>query len=94
METREILEQLCAGTISIDEAERHLKQQPFEEMGDFAKLDMHRKVRSGFPEVVFCAGKADEHLRAIFERLYEADGEAFGTRASEAQYELIREVLP
>lgn len=94
METREILEKLCAGTISMDEAEHHFKQQPFEEMGDFAKLDMHRKVRSGFPEVVFCAGKADDHLRAIYERLYAADGEVFGTRASEAQYELIRAVLP
>ena len=94
METREILEKLCAGMISIDEAEQHLKQQPFEEMGDFAKLDMHRKVRSGFPEVVFCAGKADDHLRAIFERLYAADGEVFGTRATEAQYEMIKKTLP
>lgn len=94
METREILEKVCAGELTIDEAERHLKQQPFEEMGDFAKLDMHRKVRSGFPEVVFCAGKADEHLQAIFERLYAADGEVFGTRASKEQYELIKKVLP
>lgn len=94
METRELLEKLCAGHISIDEAERHLKQQPFEEMGDFAKLDTHRKIRSGFPEVVFCAGKANDHLRAIFERLYAEDGEVFGTRASESQYELIRESLP
>lgn len=94
METRELLENLCAGRISVDEAEQYLKQQPFEEMGDFAKLDTHRKIRSGFPEVVFCAGKADDHLRAIFERLFAADGEVFGTRASKAQYELIREVLP
>lgn len=94
METREILEKVCAGKISIDEAEQHLKQQPYEEVGDFAKLDMHRKVRSGFPEVVFCSGKADEHLRAIYERLYAADGEVFGTRAGKEQYELIKKVLP
>ena len=94
METRQILEELQAGTLSLDEAERHLKQQPFEEMGAFAKLDMHRKVRSGFPEVVFCERKADEHLCAIFRRLYEADGEAFGTRAGISQYELIKKELP
>lgn len=94
METREILEKLSAGAISIDEAELHLKQQPFEEMGGFAKLDMHRKVRSGFPEVIFCAGKADAHLLSIFGRLYEADGEVFGTRASEAQFELVRGQFP
>ena len=94
MQTREILKRLCEGQLSIDEAELHLKQQPFEELGDFAKLDMHRKVRSGFPEVVFCSGKADDHLRAIFERLYASEGEVFGTRASAEQYELIRNILP
>lgn len=94
METREILEKLRDGTISIEEAELHLKQQPFEEMGDFAKLDMHRSVRLGFPEVIFCAGKADAHLLSIFGRLYESDGEVFGTRASEAQYELIHRRFP
>ena len=57
-------------------------------------MDMHRKLRSGFAEVVFCSGKADEHLLAIYERLYESDGEVFGTRASQAQYELIRKRFP
>lgn len=94
MQTRQILEQLLSGQLSVDEAELHLKQQPFEEMGDFAKLDMHRKVRSGFPEVIFCQGKADEHFLAIFKRLYEAEGEVFGTRASEHQYELVHSLFP
>jgi NCAIR mutase (PurE)-related protein len=94
METREILEQLCAGRMSVDEAERHLKRQPYEEMGTFAKLDTHRKVRSGFPEVVFCEGKEDDFLLAIYERIYETDGEVLGTRASAEQFSLIREALP
>lgn len=94
MQTREILQQLQSGALSLDEAERHLKQQPFEEMGVFAKLDMHRKVRAGFPEVVFCERKENDHLCAIFRRLYETDGEAFGTRASREQYELVKQTLP
>jgi hypothetical protein len=94
METREILEKLCAGVMSIDEAELHLKRQPYEQVGDFARLDMHRRVRSGFPEVVFCEGKENAYLCAIYKRLYEADGEVFGTRASREQYELIRAILP
>lgn len=94
METREILEKLKSGTLTLDEAERRLKQQPFEEMGHFAKLDMHRKVRSGFPEVVFCERKETDHLCAIFKRLYEADGEVFGTRASAHQYEAVKRELP
>lgn len=69
------------------------RRQPFEDIG-FAKLDYHRKLRSGFPEVVFCQGKADEHLQAIYKKLYEADGEVFGTRADSHQYEAVRQVLP
>ena len=93
METREILEKLQRGEMTVAEAEGHLRRQPFEEMG-YAKLDMHRKVRSGFSEVIFCARKSDEHLLQIFRKLYETDGEVFGTRASQHQYELIREEFP
>ena len=64
METRELLEQVKSGKISIEEAESYFKREPFEEMG-YAKLDMHREVRSGFSEVIFCSGKADEHLLHI-----------------------------
>lgn len=90
METREILERVQRGDMTVDEAQLHLKSQPFETLGEYAKLDSHRKVRSGFPEVVFCQGKADEHLLAIYQKLYESDGEVFGTRASEHQYELVK----
>ena len=75
METRELLEQVKSGKISIEEAESYFKREPFEEMG-YAKLDMHREVRSGFPEVIFCSGKADEHLLHIVGKLYEKNGEA------------------
>lgn len=93
MEAREILEQVKSGSISIEEAERFFRKQPFEEMG-YAKLDTHREVRSGFPEVVFCSGKPDEFLVNIFEKLYEKNGEVLGTRADRHQYELVREALP
>ena len=93
MDTRDVLEQVKNGTMTVEEAEGYFRRAPFEEMG-FAKLDIHRKLRSGFAEVVFCSGKADEHLLAIYEHLYESDGEVFGTRASQAQYELIRKRFP
>ena len=93
METKEILKKVQSGELSVDEAEHLFRRQPFEEMG-FAKLDTHRKIRSGFPEVIFCSGKADEYLLQIFGRLYEQDGEVFGTRASKDQYELIRRTYP
>ena len=93
METREILEQVRNGSLSVEQAEAMFRKQPYEEMG-YAKLDGHREVRTGFAEVVFCAGKADEHLLEIYRKLYDMDGRVFGTRASEHQFELIREVFP
>lgn len=93
MEAKEILEQVKSGTISVEEAERYFRKKPFEELG-YAKLDSHREIRSGFPEVVYCNGKPDEYLASIYKKLYECNGEVFGTRADRHQYELIREVLP
>lgn len=93
MELQEILEKVKTGELSVKEAELHLRREPFEELG-YAKLDTHRKVRSGFAEVVFCSGKADEHLLHIYQKLYEEEGEVFGTRANEAQYELVKTVIP
>ena len=79
--------------MSVEEAQRYLKRQPFEELG-YAKLDTHRKIRSGFAEVIFCSGKADEHLRQIVGKLYEEEGEVFGTRASKEQYEMLKKTYP
>lgn len=93
MEAREILEQVKAGTISIEDAEKFFKKQPFEELG-YAKLDSHREIRSGFPEVIFCSGKPDEYLVSIYKKMYEENGEAFGTRASAHQFELVKEAIP
>ena len=52
METHEILCKIKSGEISVEEAEQYFRRQPFEEMG-YAKLDTHRKSRSGFSEVIF-----------------------------------------
>ncbi len=93
MDTREVLTQLKNGEITVEEAELYFRRQPFEELG-YAKLDTHRKLRSGFPEVIFCMGKVDKHLLEIFGRLYEAEGEVMGTRAAKEQYELLKEQYP
>lgn len=93
MDTREVLELVQSGKMSVEDAQQYFRKAPFEEMG-YAKLDTHRKMRSGFAEVIFCSGKSDKHLLQIFGRLYEEDGEVFGTRASEHQYELVKEKYP
>ena len=93
MDMREVLEKVKQGEISVEEAEHYFRKAPFDEMG-YAKLDMHRQIRSGFPEVIFCSGKADEHFVRIFQKLYEQNGEVLGTRASRHQYELVKEKFP
>jgi hypothetical protein len=94
MDAIKILESLKAGELSVAEAYNQLKLSPYEELGVYAKLDTHRELRSGFPEVIYCEGKPDEYLKNIFLKIYETNGEVFGTRASEGQYELIKEVIP
>ena len=93
METREMLSKVKNGEISVEEAEKFFRKQPFEELG-YAKLDTHRKVRSGCAEVVFCSGKANEHLLSIYEHLYSMEGEVLGTRASKEQAELVQAKIP
>ena len=93
MDTREILEKVKRGEISVEEAEGFFRREPFEELG-YAKLDFHREVRTSFPEVIFCSGKPDQYLVSIYQKMVEATGRAFGTRATQEQYELVKKVLP
>lgn len=97
MDIRELLEKVRGGKLEIDAAEKYLRShsgvRAYEEMG-YAKLDTDRKRRSGFAEVIYCQGKSDEFLPEIFRKLYEAEGEVFGTRADAHQYEIVRAVLP
>lgn len=93
MDAREVLEQVRDGRLSVEEAQRLIERQPFEELG-YAKLDTQRQQRQGFGEVVFCSGKADAHLLAIFRKLQQEQQEVLGTRASREQYELVRQVCP
>lgn len=94
MDAKEVLRQVQSGAMSVEEAERYFRREPFQAVEGYAKLDMHRKLRSGFAEVIYCSGKSGSHLLEIFSRLYEADGEVFGTRCSPEQYALIAEQYP
>ena len=97
MSIQEILTQVQSGALSLSAAEALLRENPaersYEEMG-FAKLDTDRKKRSGFAEVIYCQGKSDEFIGQIFRKLYEVEGEVFGTRASPHQYEIVKRFLP
>lgn len=93
MDVRELLRQVQQGELSPEQAEEQLKHLPYEDLG-FAKPDLHRKLRSGFAETVFCQGKPDAYLAEIFSVLYKENGEVLGTRADKEQYELVRQAIP
>ena len=88
-----------AGEISLEIAEAKIRQMDerpgkgYTNMG-FARLDTQRKERSGFPEVIFCSGKADDYLVAIYRKITELEGRAFGTRATPHQAALVQEAIP
>lgn len=88
-----LLESYKRGETDIEAVKRQLEKLPYENL-DFAKLDHHRKLRNGYGEVVYCDGKVTEHLTAIFQRLAEEGADVLGSRASEEQYEAVRNVLP
>lgn len=93
MEVKELLTKVKAGELSIEEAEEQLKELPYEDMG-FAKLDHHRALRSGFGEVVYCAGKTPEQTARIFESFAKHQGNVLGTRASETHFQAVKAAVP
>lgn len=78
---QKLLEDVRAGELSVDSALEQLRTLPYEDIG-FAKLDMHRGLRVGFPEVVFCQGKTCEQAVTIVKRLAEKNGKVLATRVS------------
>lgn len=93
MDVGELLRQVKEGEIEPDQAQEMLKNLPYEDLG-YAKLDFHRRLRTGFGETVFCQGKPDAYLVEIYQRFYERDGEVLGTRATGDQYELVKKGVP
>lgn len=88
-----ILEQIKNGELPIDEAYQQLKFLPYEDLG-FAKLDHHRAVRDNFPEVIYCAGKTNEQIKVIFERLARTNANILGTRADLDTFFAVESLVP
>ena len=93
MEIKEILEKLQKNELTIEQAEKEIKNNNYEDLG-YAKIDNNRKERTGNSEVIFCQSKPDEFLTKIYTTIYKENGEVLGTRASKEQYELLRKTIP
>ena len=89
----QILNGVAEGKTSPEEAADVLKDLPFEDLG-FANIDHHRKLRTGYPEAVFCQGKKPEQIAEIMKGLASKNDNVIGTRATEKDYEAVKAVLP
>jgi NCAIR mutase (PurE)-related protein len=92
-EIEKLLNKVREGTISVDEALEVLRSFPYTDLG-FAKIDHHREIRTGYPEIVYCAGKTTEQVREIFRVMIEKENNVFGTRASKDMYDAVRNISP
>src|SRR3984893_11375445 len=86
---RKLFEEVRKGKITPDEAVARLGHLPFEDLG-FAKVDHHRALRNGMPEVFLGEGKTPAQVAGIFARLAEHGGNILATRANEKQFAAVK----
>ena len=87
-----LLRDLKAGKLTVGQAMEALRDLPYEDLG-FAKLDSHRDLRRGFPEVILCLGKPPDRIIEIAHRMSESQGLVLATRASPDVHDRLRKAL-
>ncbi len=90
---RQLLERVRAGETPVGDAVESLRTLPFEDLG-FAKLDHHRALRNGFPEVVYCPGKTTPQIVAILERLIVRAPKVLASRANAEVAQAVLAAFP
>ncbi len=90
---RKLFENVRAGKLSPDEAVRELRHLPFEDLG-FAKVDHHRALRVGVPEVILGQGKTPAQVAGIFKRLARHAKNVLVTRANKEQFKAVKKEIP
>jgi NCAIR mutase (PurE)-related protein len=92
-ELEKLLEEVKSGKKSINDALESLKYFPYTDIG-FARIDHHRELRTGYPEIVYCAGKTVGQVKEIFRVMSEHENNVFGTRADEKMFRAVKSILP
>jgi pyridinium-3,5-biscarboxylic acid mononucleotide synthase len=91
IQIEKLLNEVRDNKTSVDEALDRLRDLPFEDIG-FAKVDHHRALRTGMPEVIFAAGKTPAQVASIFAHMASHGGNVLATRASEEMFRAVREL--
>jgi NCAIR mutase (PurE)-related protein len=87
----QILSELKNGQLGIDDAFEALKNLPYSDLG-YAKVDHHRSLRRGYPEVIFCAGKTVEQVKGIVENMLPEGENILATRATIEMYDEVKKI--
>lgn len=90
---KKTLEQVRNRTVSVDQALERLRDLPYEDIG-YAKIDHHRSLRQGFPEVIFGRGKSPAHVEGIVRRMLPRNRNILITRGDKALHHRIRKLSP
>ncbi len=90
---KQLLEDVQSGRLGIDTALQNLRKLPFDDLG-YAKIDYHRCIRQGVPEVIFCQGKSVQQIQGIVERMAQHHCNILATRADPDVFKGIQEVVP
>ena len=88
-----LLSEVQSGDTSLDEAFKRIKALPFEDLG-YARVDHHRCLRTGVPEVIYCAGKTTAQIVGIAQRIAEHHDNILATRAGREVYEAVKQDIP
>src|SRR5450759_1589209 len=92
-EIEDLLIDVKEGHKSVEEALEVLKNFPYTDLG-FAKIDHHREMRTGYPEIIYCAGKSVDQVKEIFRVMSERENNVIGTRANLEMYEAVKSTSP
>ncbi|MBN2350725.1 MAG: nickel pincer cofactor biosynthesis protein LarB [Bacteroidales bacterium] len=88
---KNLLEQVSNGKVSIDNALQELKDINYQDLG-FAKIDHHRELRTGYPEVIFSQGKTAGQVRDIIDQMLTRGNNILATRATEEMYKEVKKL--
>jgi NCAIR mutase (PurE)-related protein len=91
LDIRKLLQRVKDNETEVETAMKIIEDLPYTELG-FAKIDNHREVRVGYPEVIYCEGKTVEQVKSIIEVMLTKDNNILATRASEEMYEAVKTI--
>jgi len=92
-EVEKLLKDVKNGKSTIEEALNVLKNFPYTDLG-FARIDHHREMRTGYPEIIYCAGKSVDQVKEIVRVMSEKENNLIGTRANQEMFDAVKSILP